>query len=1028
MDTDSLSDEIKSKFSQTYYFNGIGEGASGTRESAGVTSSAEPNLAHRAGISEAADVHDSVGAAAKNAPLASADDAAASGDSSTAHVRRKITDPTSFLIPTGPSDPSGTYTIVESELSLVGGLAGHHLIAVLDSNGTVVEELDGLATGSDGYPKPIGYLPSDTLQTYITDGGYYYSPNQAQNTLFSGSYDDVMNRLNAAITAGYEMNSENLSYPFMGLGKNSNSVASTLVDAMGLDEQPINGAFLTPGMGSELLSNSQLNTIQNQFNLLSTYHGDEVSTYNSDGQVATETYYDANGNELNECDYSYGQDGQSGSVICKAADGTVLQQGTFSVDQASGTMTSELQNESASSGDQYTEEVTTNLSTGALINATITGQGDVVTASNEAVTLLGDGSNLTVTGSGDTVTLAGNGQTLTTTMSNTTDILSGLTGDVIAGGANVKAGDNDSFSVEGGIYSMITAGNNTSLTIEGSQYGGSITVGDGSNVTVGSGNGYMAVTQSNGHLTLEDGSQGSINGNGNSIGAGDVGSVSISGNENTYSGSSGNITIMGSQNVVSSTGSGGTLYIFSGSGNTVTMGSGSTVIDEATGDTLNLTSASVTLMGSAATINGSGNSIDMGGQAATYWVDGDNNTMGGVSDGIVLNVAGSNNSVSGYQGTVNVAAGASASVSTANGIVNAAAGSSVTVDGTSNIITGTDASITLTDYSLANTVDGSGNVIAGFQLGLTIDGDGNTAATTSSEITYDGADGQNLTVTASGNRISVNNAGATVTYTGPSTGQTDISIGGAGGTHLIASNASVYFLNQNVDVYLTGDGDTVGGGYNTIHLNSPSASQSATFSTISSTIYTGKGTFTINNVSDTLHAGDGSTITLAPAGQSDTIYVNNATINVSDNDTVTIVGSNNTITGGNDDNLTITGTGNQVQATNSSIVFQGANTGDTVIGAGDGGSNWSAPDPDLPPGDNGGYTPPSGGTSNVVSLASVRNEGTAHGAGSAADASPQPGLLIHGLAAFLAQGDGASLGHGSHSSSVDEHLHLAMAS
>lgn len=61
---------------------------------------------------------------------------------------------------------SGNYSIVEAQLPLIGGLAGHDLLVVLDSNGNVVGEMDGLATGSNGQIKPIGYLPSDTLKTY----------------------------------------------------------------------------------------------------------------------------------------------------------------------------------------------------------------------------------------------------------------------------------------------------------------------------------------------------------------------------------------------------------------------------------------------------------------------------------------------------------------------------------------------------------------------------------------------------------------------------------------------------------------------------------------------------------------------------------------------------------------------------------------------------------------------------------------------------------------------------------------------
>src|SRR5580700_4137897 len=127
-----------------------------------------------------------------------------------------------------------TYSIVEAQLPLVGGIGGHDLLVLKDPDGNVIGELDGLATGSDGEIKPIGYLPSDTLQVYGYNEETYYSPSENQAVVSSGSETQIMAQWDAALSAQAAINAEGLSYPFMGLGSNSNSVASTLDAAMGV--------------------------------------------------------------------------------------------------------------------------------------------------------------------------------------------------------------------------------------------------------------------------------------------------------------------------------------------------------------------------------------------------------------------------------------------------------------------------------------------------------------------------------------------------------------------------------------------------------------------------------------------------------------------------------------------------------------------------------------------------------------------------------------------------------------------------
>ena len=96
---------------------------------------------------------------------------------------------------------TGNYKIVKSQLPLLGGIAGHNFIAVLDPNNRVIHELNGLATSKDGEIKPIGYLPSDKLYVY--------------------NEKEVMDKFNLGYAIGKEINKHEFTYPFFGLGDNS---------------------------------------------------------------------------------------------------------------------------------------------------------------------------------------------------------------------------------------------------------------------------------------------------------------------------------------------------------------------------------------------------------------------------------------------------------------------------------------------------------------------------------------------------------------------------------------------------------------------------------------------------------------------------------------------------------------------------------------------------------------------------------------------------------------------------------------
>ncbi len=173
----------------------------------------------------------------------------------------------------------GNYEIVQAQLPLVFGLGGHNLIVVKDPSGRVIQEFDGLATSADGTIKAVGYLPSDKLKVYSFDSPTYYTPDQNQYVVYStNSFTDISERINAMTSAAAAMNAGDLSYPILGLGKNSNSVSSTLIAATGSTEFSVpNSAYIMPGVGDLLLPAATLDTIRTN-NFINSPFGNNADT------------------------------------------------------------------------------------------------------------------------------------------------------------------------------------------------------------------------------------------------------------------------------------------------------------------------------------------------------------------------------------------------------------------------------------------------------------------------------------------------------------------------------------------------------------------------------------------------------------------------------------------------------------------------------------------------------------------------------------------------------------------------------
>ncbi len=158
---------------------------------------------------------------------------------------------------------TGNYKIVKSQLPLIGGMAGHNFVVVLDPHNRPIHELNGLATSKDGKIKPIGNSSSDKLYVYNEKGakGFFYKSSQNQAIVFEGSYEEVMHKFNLGYEIGQEINKREFPYPMLGLGQNSNSVASTLLKGMNLKDPDL-GRALTPGENSLLIPEEELKRIR----------------------------------------------------------------------------------------------------------------------------------------------------------------------------------------------------------------------------------------------------------------------------------------------------------------------------------------------------------------------------------------------------------------------------------------------------------------------------------------------------------------------------------------------------------------------------------------------------------------------------------------------------------------------------------------------------------------------------------------------------------------------------------------------
>lgn len=188
------------------------------------------------------------------------------------------------------------WAILAAELRIPreSAFAAHRLIAVVNPDGDVARQLNGLASWFDRDSgawrhKPIGYLPTDRLRGYdtrahrqswmpingVAAGSWRIAPavaSGAARVLADGlSAAGVADRLAPALEALKRINAlspgpeggAGLPYPFLGFGRNSNSFFSTLLAAMDFPEPAFaRPALLAPGAGDLLLPGAMLDEIR----------------------------------------------------------------------------------------------------------------------------------------------------------------------------------------------------------------------------------------------------------------------------------------------------------------------------------------------------------------------------------------------------------------------------------------------------------------------------------------------------------------------------------------------------------------------------------------------------------------------------------------------------------------------------------------------------------------------------------------------------------------------------------------------
>ena len=166
--------------------------------------------------------------------------------------------------------PSGSASIIVSELAIpasgsAAGITGavHLTITFVDGRGRKIDEVNGHSTEPNGVIDRTGepWDFDDTIKAYVQSSGapaianlhpddssYGYSW-RAHHRVWTGTDAQLTAQLNKAKGAAAQINAKDLDYRL--LSQNSNSVAETILDSMGIKSPQTRG--YTPGGGNDLI-------------------------------------------------------------------------------------------------------------------------------------------------------------------------------------------------------------------------------------------------------------------------------------------------------------------------------------------------------------------------------------------------------------------------------------------------------------------------------------------------------------------------------------------------------------------------------------------------------------------------------------------------------------------------------------------------------------------------------------------------------------------------------------------------------
>ena len=143
----------------------------------------------------------------------------------------------------------------------ISNFTAHEYIVVHDQYGNIKHEFHGLAVDRKTNDEQVIGFFNDRLEfrhfdrNHFNDSyGQYYNNNKA--VIFSGSAEEVNEKVHLMMDAGGKINAMDLDYPFFGLGVNSNSVAYTLIKAAGLENYEFDN-FILSGAGVDILEKDE---------------------------------------------------------------------------------------------------------------------------------------------------------------------------------------------------------------------------------------------------------------------------------------------------------------------------------------------------------------------------------------------------------------------------------------------------------------------------------------------------------------------------------------------------------------------------------------------------------------------------------------------------------------------------------------------------------------------------------------------------------------------------------------------------